>query len=103
MAGERERGEKWSGRTADDGGERGEYGSRLLGYNSLESLTCDFVSVFEASRGVVRLRCQGDDSVAYVDDTGRKVEFNDKEETSISPDLNDSGEEAGDGEVKDFG
>jgi len=49
------------------------------------------------------LRCQGNDSVAYVDDTGRKVEFDDKEETSISPDLNDSGEEAGDGEVKDFG
>ncbi|KAH7834754.1 hypothetical protein Vadar_019352 [Vaccinium darrowii] len=79
----------------------GEYGSRLSGYNLLGSLTCDFVSVCEASRGVVRLWYQGDDSVAYVDDIGRKGEFNDKEETSTSPDLNDSGEEAGDGKVKE--
>ncbi|KAH7862906.1 hypothetical protein Vadar_010968 [Vaccinium darrowii] len=80
---------------------KGEYGSRLLGYNSLGSMTCDFVSVFKASRGVVRLLCQGDDSVASVDDTSRKVEFDDKEETTISPDLNDSGEEAGNGEFKE--
>ncbi|KAF7138896.1 hypothetical protein RHSIM_Rhsim07G0018000 [Rhododendron simsii] len=80
---------------------KGEFESHLWGFNSLGSLTCDFINVFKASRGVVRLRCQGNDSIANVDGNGRKVEFDDKEDTSIGPKLNDSGEEAADGEVKE--
>ncbi|KAI8545158.1 hypothetical protein RHMOL_Rhmol07G0020600 [Rhododendron molle] len=80
---------------------KGEFESHLWGFNSLGSLTCDFVNVFKASRGVVRLRSQGNDSIANVDGNGRRVEFDDREDTSISPKLNDSGEEAADGEVKE--
>ncbi|KAH7848951.1 hypothetical protein Vadar_010719 [Vaccinium darrowii] len=64
------------------------------------------VTVFKKSRGVVWSRCQGSDSVAYIDGNGRGVEFleshsgeSSRVEANVSPELNGSGE-LGKGEDK---
>lgn len=44
-----------------------DFDNNLWGYNSRGSLICNFVNVFKTSRGVVRLRCQGNDSIADID------------------------------------
>ncbi|THG20461.1 hypothetical protein TEA_027540 [Camellia sinensis var. sinensis] len=84
---------------------KGEFNSHLWGYNSSGSLICNSVNVFKMSRGVVWSRCQGSDSLAYIDGIGRNVEFvesHDEEssrgDSNVSPELNGSGEEVGEGE-----
>ncbi|GMP61530.1 hypothetical protein CsSME_00023959 [Camellia sinensis var. sinensis] len=84
---------------------KGEFNSHLWGYNSSGSLICNSVNVFKMSRGVVWSRCQGSDSLAYIDGNGRNVEFvesHDEEssrgDSNVSPELNGSGEEVGEGE-----
>ncbi|GMP43272.1 hypothetical protein CsSME_00012697 [Camellia sinensis var. sinensis] len=77
-----------------------DFDNNLWGYNSRGSLICNFVNVFKTSRGVVRLRCLGNDSIAYIDGNGRNVEFVESHnEELINPELNNGlGEEVGEGE-----
>ncbi|KAF7117122.1 hypothetical protein RHSIM_RhsimUnG0002100 [Rhododendron simsii] len=77
---------------------KGECNSHLWGYNSCGPLICDSNSVVKTSRGVVWLRCQGSDSVAYIDGNGRDVEFVESQdgkgsrvEANVSPEMNGSG------------
>ncbi|KAI8572238.1 hypothetical protein RHMOL_Rhmol01G0182400 [Rhododendron molle] len=77
---------------------KGECNSHLWGYNSRGPLICDSISVVKTSRGVVWLRCQGSDSVAYIDGNGRDVEFVERQngkgsrvEANVSPEMNGSG------------
>ncbi|XP_058187462.1 K(+) efflux antiporter 2, chloroplastic-like isoform X2 [Rhododendron vialii] len=77
---------------------KGECNSHLWGYNSRGPLICDSISVVKTSRGVVWLRCQGSDSVAYIDGNGRDVEFVESQngkgsrvEANVSPEMNGSG------------
>ncbi|KAL7258903.1 hypothetical protein ACSBR1_004918 [Camellia fascicularis] len=85
--------------------DKGEFSSHLWGYNSSGSLICNSVNVFKMSRGVVWSRCQGSDSLAYIDGNGRNVEFveshneeSSRGDSNVSPELNGSGEEVGEGE-----
>ncbi|KAF5953313.1 hypothetical protein HYC85_006169 [Camellia sinensis] len=77
-----------------------DFDNNLWGYNSRGSLICNFVNVFKTSRGVVRLPCLGNDSIAYIDGNGRNVEFVESHnEELINPELNNGlGEEVGEGE-----
>ncbi|KAI8021600.1 hypothetical protein LOK49_LG03G02295 [Camellia lanceoleosa] len=84
---------------------KGEFSSHLWGYNSSGSLICNSVNVFKMSRGVVWSQCQGSDSLAYIDGNGRNVEFveshneeSSRGDSNVSPELNGSGEEVGEGE-----
>ncbi|KAL7238846.1 hypothetical protein ACSBR2_004861 [Camellia fascicularis] len=84
---------------------KGEFSSHLWGYNSSGSLICNSVNAFKMSRGVVWSRCQGSDSLAYIDGNGRNVEFveshneeSSRGDSNVSPELNGSGEEVGEGE-----
>ncbi|KAG5565725.1 hypothetical protein RHGRI_001592 [Rhododendron griersonianum] len=77
---------------------KGECNSHLWGYNSRGPLICDSISVVKTSRGVVWLRCQGSDLVAYIDGNGRDVEFVESQngkgsrvEANVSPEMNGSG------------
>ncbi|XP_057496279.1 K(+) efflux antiporter 2, chloroplastic-like [Actinidia eriantha] len=72
--------------------------SHLWGYNSCGHLTGDFVNDFKKLRGV-RSRCQGSDSIAYIDGNGRNVESVESHseeslrgEANVSPESNGSGE-----------
>ncbi|XP_059651442.1 K(+) efflux antiporter 2, chloroplastic [Cornus florida] len=47
----------------------------LWGYNSRRSLICNFDHVSRSSRALVWSKCQGNDSVAFIDGNGRNVEF----------------------------
>ncbi|XP_052170329.1 K(+) efflux antiporter 2, chloroplastic-like isoform X2 [Diospyros lotus] len=78
---------------------KGEFSSNFLRHSSCGSLTSDSIDTFKTLRGVVWLRCQGSDSVAYIDGNGRNVEFveSHNEESSraggdVSPELIGSGE-----------
>ncbi|GAV76468.1 Na_H_Exchanger domain-containing protein/TrkA_N domain-containing protein [Cephalotus follicularis] len=53
---------------------RGGFDSHLRGSCSNRSVFCDFDYDFKVSKGV-KSRCQGSDSLAYVDGNGRNVEF----------------------------
>ncbi|PSS11714.1 K(+) efflux antiporter 1 like [Actinidia chinensis var. chinensis] len=72
--------------------------SHLWGYTSCGHLTGDFVNDFKKPRGV-RSRCQGSDSIAYIDGNGRNVESVESHseeslrgEANVSPESNGSGE-----------
>ncbi|CAK9168011.1 unnamed protein product, partial [Ilex paraguariensis] len=54
---------------------KGELHSHLWCHNVFNSSVHNFGCTIETSRGVVQSRCQGNDSVAYIDGNGRKVEF----------------------------
>ncbi|GMP43426.1 hypothetical protein CsSME_00012789 [Camellia sinensis var. sinensis] len=59
----------------------GYFDNNLWGYNSCGSLICNFVNVFKTSRGVVRLQCQGNDSIADIDlNNGSGEEVGEEEE-----------------------
>ncbi|KAM7512012.1 hypothetical protein LguiB_010887 [Lonicera macranthoides] len=77
-----------------------EFNSYLCSYGSLKSSAYTFRYRFKTSRELFRPRCQGSDSVAYIDGNGRNVEFveNHNEESSMvetkpSLEKNGSGEE----------
>ncbi|KAL7002510.1 K(+) efflux antiporter 2, chloroplastic [Sarracenia purpurea var. burkii] len=86
---------------------KGEFNAYLWGHNSCGPLVSDLANVFKTSRRLVWSRCQGSDSVAYIDGNGRSVEFieskneeSSRTDTHVSPELNGSGE-VEEGEVEE--
>uniref|UniRef100_A0A2N9HFD3 RCK N-terminal domain-containing protein n=1 Tax=Fagus sylvatica TaxID=28930 RepID=A0A2N9HFD3_FAGSY len=78
----------------------GEFDSQLWRSNLRRSLFCNLDNVFKGSRAV-RSWCQGNDSLAYVNGNGRKVEFIESSGESSGVDggeLSGSREEEGRGE-----
>ncbi|CAK9180059.1 unnamed protein product [Ilex paraguariensis] len=78
---------------------KSELNSHLWCYNFCKSSVCKFRCTVKSSRGVVKSRCQGNDSVAYTDGNGLNVEFEKSpaEESSrvgshVSAESNDSKE-----------
>ncbi|KAF8413139.1 hypothetical protein HHK36_001115 [Tetracentron sinense] len=53
----------------------GEFDSLLLGSRLRKPLICNFDDTLKDSRAVVRLKCQSNDSLAFIDGNGRKIEF----------------------------
>ncbi|KAA8516018.1 hypothetical protein F0562_019197 [Nyssa sinensis] len=54
---------------------QGEFRAHLWGYNSWSSLICNSDRAARPLRPIVRLKCQTNDSVAFIDGNGRNVEF----------------------------
>lgn len=85
---------------------KGELNSCLLRFDRSKNSVCNFGYLVKTSKGVVKSRCQGNDSVAYIDEDGRDVETisSHNEESLIggtngSPENNDSREEGEEEEV----
>ncbi|XP_052193091.1 K(+) efflux antiporter 2, chloroplastic-like [Diospyros lotus] len=81
---------------------KGEFDNHFWGNNPCRSFSCNFLDVSKRSRRVVRLLCQGSDSLACIDGNGQNVEFGEsrEEETNVSPELNGLGVEVREQEDK---
>ncbi|KAL9348354.1 hypothetical protein Peur_059720 [Populus x canadensis] len=80
------------------GGGRGIHSHLLVGGYSSDPLFCNFIDGFKGLRSV-KLGCQGNDSLAYIDGNGRNVENGEGNDESLRAGSNSGfGEEGGRGE-----
>ncbi|KAG5219140.1 K(+) efflux antiporter [Salix suchowensis] len=80
------------------GGDRGIHSRLRVGGYSSNPLFCNFIDGYKGSRSV-KLRCQGNDSLAYIDGNGRNVENGEGNDESLRAGSSSGfGEEDGRGE-----
>ncbi|KAF8379465.1 hypothetical protein HHK36_028901 [Tetracentron sinense] len=65
----------------------GEFDKFLLGSHSRKYLNCNFDNYLKVLSAVVRLQCQNNDSLAYIDGNGRNVEFIDSSNETMKDSL----------------